>query len=788
VASLAESFIHEELTLQEKRTIRESFHPDLASSAYSYADGGNNVPGSIDPFLSAEDDELNIDAEPAGVSMFASLIERLLARFEFDAIDTKITIVHPGKVSFTISISEIRYGTEPTAASLNTGGCALTDQMLTGETRKVSISGLSITARNLHRPTPFPSFPATPSTLSPTVPSRVHSQLNSPPHSPRSISPSSSSSSLDEEAQLRMSQSLVSLPPRPPSPSSSVASSLYHSAISLTLDAEDHSGEEIRCDSRTPSPLGRRLDESNVPDDRPSTPPHQEDEAVPNECEVLDEMILSFGTEPVVFRLTTPPSLATNAGMPSAVKTNISASQPGPHSIPSRPEIEAKVEDKLRLSLDIGTIACALQAWQIQRLSDLIKAWTSHLPQKTHRVSEPDSNPKSSNRPPKSLLGNGLDGNLRVRNVVIILSPSSNPEGVGQTSALKWENRFFANPLLPPKLANGYVRALLETLSMPLTLGVSTLDGRSTGHRSSERARGLRGKLAGEVTTTISSTLSISEISILAVHAAPLATLTSEQEITTSPVLITDRHLSSQYPAEHFHPNLPNIKLGEGGPNTYPLLPTFDVIDWTDKKHWMNGLKLSKWRHKVKHKKHEPVWQDNQDAQTRAESASTNEIPRGTGKHDKSYASSHPAIVIHTQRVTTISSTRGRRVAVRTAENVEVNTVPIHIFVDLGMALDQNGVLSFLNAITGSNAHDDPSGQRVSADDESSHDSDHPTSEAEDTLSVSTGVFDAKARAKERLRLEKLVLQDMDPDTDFQRKGGSLKSGKTKRKVHCIVT
>ena len=94
VASAAESFIHDELTPREEATLRESFHPDLASSFYDHA---QNVPGSIDPFLrGAEDEEFHSDADPAGVSMFATLIERLLARFEFDAVDTKITLIQPG--------------------------------------------------------------------------------------------------------------------------------------------------------------------------------------------------------------------------------------------------------------------------------------------------------------------------------------------------------------------------------------------------------------------------------------------------------------------------------------------------------------------------------------------------------------------------------------------------------------------------------------------------------------------------------------------------------------------
>ena len=53
VVSVAESFIHDELTPGEEATLRESFHPDLDISVTSTRE---NVPGGLDPFIAADEE------------------------------------------------------------------------------------------------------------------------------------------------------------------------------------------------------------------------------------------------------------------------------------------------------------------------------------------------------------------------------------------------------------------------------------------------------------------------------------------------------------------------------------------------------------------------------------------------------------------------------------------------------------------------------------------------------------------------------------------------------------
>ena len=249
VASVAETFIHEELSAHEEAALRESFHPDLGPPGSHLPE--DNVPGSLDPFMSEEEVHQH-DTDPPGVSIFATLIERLLARFQFDATDTRITIVNPQETSFTLIVPEIRYSTDSQSQTSASPGGDSSNVM--GEVRKVLITGVTVTSRCL-RPlgqqslptrktmalatspqahSPEASSPTTPVSVSPAAPCLAHEQLqveppseiepgtaSPPPDEPSS--PQSDSSDMDEETQLFMSQSIAALPPRPVSPASSIA-------------------------------------------------------------------------------------------------------------------------------------------------------------------------------------------------------------------------------------------------------------------------------------------------------------------------------------------------------------------------------------------------------------------------------------------------------------------------------------------------------------------------------------------------------------------------------------
>lgn len=362
VASVAETFIHEELSAREEAALRESFHPDLARSDISEFE--ENVPGGLDPFIS-EDEVHQHDAEPPGVSIFATLIERLLARFQFDATDTRITIVNPQNASFTLIVPDIRYSTESqaTAPQVPEGGVRdSAEKAALGEVRKVIITGATVTTRCLRPPSPklLPASPATPphtasgdavsstpsaptTPVTPDLPAPIEvdlsqSQAYSPEYSPEvpqihglpsPAEPSSpyhsDSSDMDEETQMFMSQSIAMLPPRPISPASSVASSMYQSAISTSAPdtgLDDIPEEVPQSRSSTPSPPerveAREEQASHIPVETvesptgtppasrsPVTSPFQRRMDI-STAEIEDETVLSLGSEPIEIRLTTP--------------------------------------------------------------------------------------------------------------------------------------------------------------------------------------------------------------------------------------------------------------------------------------------------------------------------------------------------------------------------------------------------------------------------------------------------------------------------------------------------
>lgn len=779
VTSVAESFIHDELTPREEATLRESFHPELASSIYSTS-GEHNVPGSLDPFLSTpEDEQFYTDLDPAGVSIFASLIERLLARFEFDAVNTKITLVHPGHTSFTISIPEIRYRTAVRVSDR----CKDTneeDELSHGETRTVSISGVTLATCNLRSsllilPSTSPLTPATLSPTSPSSPSSSRLARHSLHHSPRSVSPTSSSSSIDEDTQFMMSQSLAFLPPRPTSPTSSAASSMYQSAISTAPTVADNrrsrspSQNLSRSRTRSPGSCGGR-------EDLRLFESHTEPKANQTELVPKDELILSFGEEPILIQLSTPPP-----GRFQPTKPELSS----PHSSHvSQRELDHTSEN-LQFSLTTGVVACALRAWHIRGVLDLLDSWGSHHQPRTGTTTETHFNSGPSST---SILGLGLEASVKVRGVVVLALPHmSRTDTVQETSGDVSKSSFFTRPLVPPRLPQGYVRLHLESLSASV---LPTISSASAGSRTRARPSPTT---ASTDASSVSFDLSLGEFSLFAFH----RTLSQAPELDTGPfalpLLITDHHLPTQYPSTHVHPD-PTVK-----PERYLGLPIFDVSDWTDEKHRQNGMKISLWRSKLRHKhsKHGHAQRHSQ-IQVAPASSSPEEVEVGhVDDRNSTQTSPPPAILVTVKRVFSSSSSEREKGKSPAAEEVEVKVVPLHLFVDLGQALSEDGALAFLEEIVGPKVDADLTNGPTRADEEGS-DNDEVHSEDEKSTPPTTPYErdDRKRqreREKERQRLEKLVLEDLDLELDYQVKerGGAhhdvLKGGSTRKVCRCPI-
>ena len=491
VASVAAEFLHDELSPGEEATLRESFHPDRSPPS----DSTDYVPGGIDPFLNTEELASN-DTDPDGVGIFASLIERLLARFAFDATDTRITIRHPERSSFTLVVPNIRYETESGASSADE---ATLRNDATGETRTMTISGVEITMLDL-RPEDT-TKQAVPSIVS-SVTSLPPSIYGQPPRESHSRSPSPDSD-IDDETQMVMSQSIAFLPPKPLSSSSmnaSVVSSMYHSAISEVLPKSTTICEPIPEVKEQP-PIEPIMKPERPPSILPDRRPSSGSVSTPPEAGVREETILSSGSDPIVIRLTTPPP---------------SESRPGQQ----KPE---KRDESLRLSITTGVLSFALRAPHIRSLAELTTALGSV------GSASPPHPPKSQGATPTSSLLSRFNVSVHIRGVVGLLLLSKEP------SHELTKVDFFHHQLVPPKLPYGYLRihadGISASLSRPPAVG-----------RGDRRTSGM---------TKVDASFTMTDLTVFLFEPSG-SSLGSEH--TASPILITDPNILTQYTSSHVHP------------------------------------------------------------------------------------------------------------------------------------------------------------------------------------------------------------------------------------------
>ncbi|KAL1694660.1 hypothetical protein GGG16DRAFT_46816 [Schizophyllum commune] len=407
VVSVAESFIHEELNAREEALLRQSFHQDAP-------DHDHDLPGGFDPFLSApeEEEEVHPDNDPAGVSIFASLIERLLARFEFDATNVQITLVLPEHTAFTATIPEVRYRTEEQAP--------IEEGAPSGQSRTLSIRGLSVSVRDLWPPPPPLRGPAT---ASGTPTSSLYRR--------RSPSPASSSSSLDDDTQMMMSQSLAFLPPRSASPASSVASSMYQSAVS-TADRDQSSPAEET--GPVPDSTAGLVPE---PAGRTEVEPPAVEHPTAHSPNATEETMLSFDSEPICLTLTTPPP-----------------TENGPQV--------------LQLSISVGILSCAIRAWQICGITECAARWAAYHPPPAPPVPTPAQT--SSNKAAASPLFPSIAVQFEMRGVVLLVLPSG-------AAPL---DQFHAKPLVPPSLPHGFLRLHLDTLKASASIDTKAVSSSLT--------------------------------------------------------------------------------------------------------------------------------------------------------------------------------------------------------------------------------------------------------------------------------------------------------------------
>ncbi|KAI0093682.1 hypothetical protein BDY19DRAFT_1063485 [Irpex rosettiformis] len=725
IASVAESFIHDELNDYDEAALRESIYSDADLSQSL-----DHVPGGLDPFMPEQG--VGHDLDPSGVSIFATLVERLLARFEFDAKDIKITLVHPGHTSFTLNLPSIRYHTE-----LKEEGSASSSAQVQGVARTVQVSGVNITTRNLRplSPQPLTSSAASLATYqSSKLPSSATvTPRRSPPRSPAL----SDSSEMDEDTTMMMSQSIIGLPIRPVSPSSSVASSMYASAISTTpITSEIHHTQASPPRMPTPSP--------------PSPPIR----VVTKEIE--DETILCFGNEPVVLRLVAPPPVRPAASTTSPK----SPTKPQGPDIPRTANKSNFSPESLKLEVSMGVIAVALRPVHVRSILEMAELWTSHSPE------VPSQMPRKDPPSPSQGIFSRFDANLRLRSIVAILLPS----GDGSTCTKSALTEYYNHPLVPPQLSHGYVRLHLDGISS--SLSSSPLPSSITPRHALQYPG-----------TTSTGCFSLNDISVFAflrssAHDGP-------SDLYASPMLITDHHLKSQHSSTHVHPDLSEANA------QYPL-PTFDVVDWTDQARHTHSAKLSTWRtkpaqgrgpsvpstptNKVKELTTSPVTRSPITTSPSRQSpfSKTTILPSG------SHTSAAEVFFAVTSAAPTSRSSRAKGKYPESGVEVDVRLAPLHVFCDMSLLLNKynperlSEPLLFLEEISLRDTPQTPPSfldydwdEELAAEDEDGELEDTPpaTPKAQRRHAYREQERD---REHERQRLERLVMEDLDLELDYR--------------------
>ena len=608
-----------------------------------------------------------------------------------------------------------------------------------------------------------------------------------------------------------MSQSIAGLPPRPVSPASTVASTvastMFQSAVSIIAE-DDTEGSNAQTDSQdTPLAFASELSNGLGAIEQELFPGDSPQAKAPDQGEIqaLEETLLSLACEPTVIRLTTslsPRRTVAPSFAPSTVAPSVGAS--------STEGQQAKKSGRVGISITTGTIACALGATHIRSILDIAEILASHTslkPSPAPKQEIKDSGGASTTTVSSSILDD-IKASIDIRGMALLFLPSlltvKDAQGLPKSKGevLIDLGAFFDQPLIPPRLLHGYVRLLVETVAV--TASVSTSVSRtnvSSAGRSGRQPRSAENELVSSTSTTIA--LTVADLSICAFRrpSGSPSSPSSSHEHVVSPVLITDPHLSLQYPTEHQSPATissydSNHPLQ--GAQTPPL-PVFDVTDWTTPLQHANQARVSLWRVKPSHRHNQ------------SRRVSANNIPNSSISPDKAPSANiqieapdpnthGPAITVKVAAASSVTH-GGDQISGRNADEYSVNAdfLPLHFFFDLGLMLDGDNdqessqLLSFLEEIAspvsgqqGTLESDFPqrdSGSESGGDETDETDPTPPTSPRGQRMSKMRE--QQREREMERKRLERLVLEDLNLSMDYRLKepGLSAPSTRLRRKV-----
>ena len=649
ISDAAQTFAHEEITRDESTEVHQALK---SCGPPSFDMGDNYVPGGLD--ASSEDSGGQSDVDPTGISMFASMIEYLLSQFTFSAEDVNITVIYPGHSSFRFKVSGIRSG-RPTSSPRES-------------TRTIEISGVEIAHCDLSVSDPSVLLGVNSPSSVQCRPGATSCRMD--PVSVTTSLTSSSQTQIDSKEPVKSSeQPDPEHRPRSVSPSDSMSSSLFQSAL-MTQGSER---EPEGCESKVFYSQGIGSNDTvHSPSDRMTGNYRHSCASGTTEGESCHQVLISLATEPIVAYITT----STPQALSKASSQYQSSSQTTGLDMPN------SQQPRLEVSVSVGVIACALTAAQICAMLDVISVVGSH----SDRIAQPPVSKDSSSVPPGLSLLDQMSLTIQIRGFVLLLRStptsltgcSSEEARIVPHDAL---DEFFAHPLVPPKIGHSYVRFVMDTLKADFSVSTTLehLTGSPFPRHTNERSRLSRG-VSGKTSSRLG--FSVGDLSVCA-FCAPVNSIATQEsgETFVLPILLTDLFLSTQYHPEH-RP-LPVIgRHSDTSPEfirkNFSTLPEFEVLDWTSQVHRTSQATLSFWRvkpppgYRRSHRKHgggSPV--------SSPMASSPEPIFDETSAKPSQPAISGQVLLVSPRDP-------GTDITPGSTSSTSVSIVPIHVFVDMG--------------------------------------------------------------------------------------------------------
>ena len=736
ISEAAQLFAHEEITREESTEVYQAFQ---SSGGSHTGNDHDHVPGGLD--APKDDPEVFGDAEPIGISMFASMFEYLLSQFTFSAKDIRITVIHPDRSSFRFKVSELHYG-RPTSGP--------------GEsTRTINISGLEMAHRDLstsessasgHLETHF--LPSASCEFN-----AASHRVDNAPLSPTITIPSSPPPSLSPEGRSGSNESVLpvrSSPPedrsRPSSASGSTNSSIFHSVLTsqgskletASCEATVSHSQDAGADDTGQNQSGGAAGERS---------PSQADEAM--EDGLFHQVFFSLATEPIVVRITT------SALPPVETQSGHYASE----SDTSEPDSR---QPNLEISVSVGIVACALTAAQISSILDVVSTIGSHS--RPPSTAPPASKSAGIVVPPLSLLDQATL-TMQIRGLVLLLQ--SVPAPLSSSSFEIPLVDFFTHPLLPPKTNHGYIRFLIDRVRADLSVS-TTLEQLADEHTPSPELMEARNRPPRVVRGTTSSHIrfSVGDLSALAFCMDSNATTSHmARQAFVLPIILTDPHLSTQYrPEHHFPSNMGHYDISPDSlRKAVPTLPEFGILDWTSESNRTSQAKLSLWRVRPP-----PGYRRSQKSHTGDPPISPS-IASSPKSISEETSTNKPQSALSGRVLLSSSKDPGTGATPGSTCSIHIDVTPLHVFVDMGSISTALDFLEMLSA---------PPSKSASEPDVENHGSARGHDNSGDPTPLSS------PHIKTLQQIREPDLEDLDLSVDYLSKEPVARGSRKSRKIY----